>query len=53
MDETSVELVDQSSIDSLHKEVALHWQLRHPHIVSVYGSIEDLVRALLLRMQPP
>ena len=29
-------------VAEFHREIALHWSLRHPHIVSVYGSIEDV-----------
>ena len=32
-------------VAEFHREIALHWSLRHPHVVSVYGSIEDLSRA--------
>ena len=29
-------------IADMHREVALHWRLRHPNVVTVYGSLEDL-----------
>ena len=34
--------LDAGAVAALHAEVALHWSLRHPHIVAVFGSFEDL-----------
>jgi hypothetical protein len=41
MDESMAGCIDQEALEDLHREVALHWGLRHPNVVTVYGSIED------------